>query len=392
VAYSRSSATPSGVTVPSVPGAGCTASPLLDWAATLARTGRGHRRGDVTDIDGYIGANEAAWRRLEDLTRRAARDVRRLTPDELDELVRLHLRVSSQLAAVRVRYRDAAVSARLSRLLAASSAVVHGTRARTLPALVEAVRTTFPAAVWHARRAIVVATVVFVAGFAATAIWLATSPAAYEAALPAAAREAYLDEDFEAYYSSEPGTAFAARVFTNNAGVGALAFGSGIAAGLPTVAVLLFNGVNVGVAAGLFHAAGEAGRFWGLILPHGLLELSAVFVAGGAGLQLGWALIAPGERTRRASLAEEGRRSVVIVLGLVVVFLVAGLLEGYVTPAPWPTGLRVGVGAAVWLAVVGYLVVYGHRAAQEGWSGAFGERRRGPLPERGHRPSDLSSR
>ncbi|MEX2504662.1 MAG: stage II sporulation protein M [Egicoccus sp.] len=293
---------------------------------------------------------------------------------------------------MRSRYGDAAVSARLSRLLAQSSSVVHGTRPRSLGAFVEAVRTTFPAAVWHARRAITVATLVFVAGFAATALWLANSPAAYEAAAPAADRQAYIEEDFEAYYSSEPGTAFAARVFTNNAGVGALAFGSGIAAGIPTLAVLLFNGVNVGVAAGLLHAAGQAGRFWGLILPHGLLELTAVFVAGGAGLQLGWALIVPGERTRRASLAEEGRRSVVIVLGLVLVFLVAGLLEGYVTPAPWPTGLRVGVGAAVWLAFLGYVVVYGRRAARAGWTGAFGERTAGPPAERAQRPSALSSR
>ncbi|HSK24538.1 MAG TPA: stage II sporulation protein M [Egicoccus sp.] len=336
--------------------------------------------------------NEGAWRRLEDLARRAARDVGSLSPDELDELVRLHLRVSSQLAAVRARYGDAALSGRLSRLLAASSSVVHGTRARTVAVMAEAIRTTFPAAVWHARRAIAVATAVFLAGFVTTAVWLANSPAAYEAALPAAEREAYVAEDFEAYYSSEPGTAFAARVFTNNAGVGALAFGSGIAAGLPTLAVLLFNGVNVGVAAGLFHAAGEAGRFWALILPHGLLELTAVFVAGGAGLQLGWALVAPGERTRRASLAEEGRRSVVIVLGLVAVFLVAGLLEGYVTPAPWPSSLRVGVGAAVWLGFVAYVVVRGRRAARDGWTGAFGERRAVGQPARRQRPSALSSR
>ncbi|MEX2501487.1 MAG: stage II sporulation protein M, partial [Trueperaceae bacterium] len=239
----------------------------------------------------------------------------------------------------------------------------------------DAVLVTFPAAVWHARRAIAVATLVFVAGFAATAIWLATSPAAYEAALPETARQAYLEEEFEAYYSSEPGTTFAARVFTNNAGVGAVAFGSGIAAGVPTLAILLFNGINVGIAAGLFHAAGEAARFWGLILPHGLLELTAVFVAGGAGLQLGLALLLPGDRPRSVSLAEEGRRSVVIVLGLVLVFLLAGLLEGYVTPAPWQTWVRVGTGTLVWSAFLVYVAVLGPRAARRGRTGAFGELR-----------------
>ncbi|MFA9428594.1 stage II sporulation protein M [Egicoccus sp. AB-alg2] len=320
--------------------------------------------------------------------RRAGGAPGRLSDAELDELVRLHLRVSSQLSTVRVRYRDPGLAAQLSGLVARSGAVVHGSRARSLGTFAEAVVVTFPAAVWHARRAILVATIVFVAGFAAVAVWLANSPAAFEAALPEAARQAYLEEEFEAYYSAEPGTTFAARVFTNNAAVGALAFGSGIAAGVPTLAILLFNGVNVGVAAGLFHAAGDAARFWGLILPHGLLELTAVFVAGGAGLQLGWTLVAPGDRTRREALAEEGRRSIVIVIGLVLVFLVAGLLEGYVTAAPWPTWARVGTGAAVWAAFLAYVGVLGMRAARAGRTGALGE----GAAAAGQRPRALVSR
>jgi uncharacterized membrane protein SpoIIM required for sporulation len=287
--------------------------------------------------------------------------------------VALHLRASSHLSTVRTVHGDPELAGHLSGLVARSSAVVHGTRPRTWSVVATAVTRTFPAAVWHARTAILVSTAVFVGAFALVAVWLATTPAAYEAALPADVREQYLARDFEAYYSSEPGTTFAARVFTNNAGVGALAFGTGIGLGIPTVLVLLLNGVNVGVAAGLFHAAGDAGRFWSLILPHGLLELTAVFIAGGAGLRLGWAIIAPGDRTRREALADEGRRSVVIVLGLVVVFAIAGALEGYVTPAPWPTWARVGVGALVWAVVCAYLVVLGRRAAAEGLTGALRE-------------------
>ena len=114
------------------------------------------------------------------------------------------------------------------------------------------------------------------------------------------------------------------------------------------VALLVSNGVNVGVAGGLFVAEGEGAKFFGLILPHGLLELTAVAVAAGAGLQMGWALLAPGDRTRAAALAEEGRRSVVLVLGTILAFVVAGLVEGFVTPAPIPTPLRVAVGVLAW--------------------------------------------
>src|SRR5436190_1888061 len=84
----------------------------------------------------------------------------------------------------------------------------------------------------------------------------------------------------------------------------------------------------IGAAAGVFIHANEAGQFFGLILPHGLLELSAIVFAGGAGLRIGWTVIAPGDRPRGTVLAEEGRRAVVIVLGLMLCFIVAGIIEG----------------------------------------------------------------
>ena len=294
--------------------------------------------------------------------------------DELAELVQLHLRTSSHLSTVRTLEADPDLAAHLSQLVARSSAVVHGSRPRTWRTVLVGLRDTFPAALWHARRPILASTVLFCATFLVMTIWLANSPAAVDAFFPdPEQRQQLLEEDFEAYYSAEPGTTFAARVFTNNAGVGILAFGAGILAGVPTVLVLVFNGVNVGLAGGLFHASGEAPHFWGLILPHGLLELTAVFIAGGAGLRLGWAVLVPGDRTRRAAVAEEGRRAVVIVVGLVAVFAVAGLLEGYVTPAPIPTSARVATGTVVWAAFLLYAVHFGRAAAARGLTGALGE-------------------
>jgi uncharacterized membrane protein SpoIIM required for sporulation len=337
--------------------------------------------GRATDVDRFIASHEDTWRRLDGLVRRAGRDPRSLTSAETDELVRLHLRTSSHLSTVRTHLGDAELAAYLSQLVARSNAIVHGARPRSWRSVLVAVRDTFPAAVWHARLPIAVSTAVFMATFLAMTLWLAASPAAVEAFFPDVdEREQLLEEDFEAYYSSEPGTTFAVRVFTNNAGVGILAFGAGIAAGVPTLLVLAFNGVNVGLAGGLFHASADASTFWTLILPHGLLELTAVFIAGGAGLRLGWAVVSPGDRTRRRALAEEGRRAVVIVIGLVAVFAVAGALEGYVTPAPWPASVRVGIGAAVWLAFIVYVVARGREAAGRGLTGALGEDPAPPRP------------
>lgn len=331
-------------------------------------------RGDATDVDRFIHTHQPTWDRLAELSRRGSRDARRLSSQDLQELVRLHLRTVNHLATVRSYGHDPDLTAELSMLVARSSALVHGTRPRSLRNVWAMLTVGFPAAVWHARTAIAIATAVFLIGAFAVGGWIAVSDHALQASAPEHIREAYVDHQFADYYSSEPAPTFAARVFTNNAGVGGLAWISGIVFGIPTLVLLLFNGVNVGVAGGLFHAAGDPGTFWGLILPHGLLELTAVFVAGGAGLRLGWAAIAPGDVSRRRALAIEGRRSVLIAVGLVLVFLISGLVEGFVTPAPWPTAVRVGIGVAVWLAFLLWIWGAGRQAAARGLTGAMGER------------------
>jgi len=123
------------------------------------------------------------------------------------------------------------------------------------------------------------------------------------------------------------------------------------------------------MSAGLFANAHKLPQFFGLVLPHGLLELSSVVVAGAAGLQLAWALIAPGDRSRAEALADEGRRSVVIVAGLILTFLVAGTIEGFVAGSSLPTAARVGIGVVVEAAFILYVVVLGRANAERGLTG-----------------------
>jgi uncharacterized membrane protein SpoIIM required for sporulation len=103
--------------------------------------------------------------------------------------------------------------------------------------------------------------------------------------------------------------------------------------------------------------------FFTYIAPHGFLELTSVFVGAGVGLRIGWAWIAPGpHRTRGQALAERARSGMLVALGLVLVLLVAGLLEAYVTPSPLPAPLRIGIGAVVWLGFLLYALVIGAAA------------------------------
>ena len=110
------------------------------------------------------------------------------------------------------------------------------------------------------------------------------------------------------------------------------------------VIALLQNVFVLASVGALLTSHGRADLFWGLILPHGLLELTAVFVAGGVGLKLFWSWIEPGGISRSKSLAIAGRNMGTVALGLVAVLLVSGIIEAFVTPSPLPTWARIAIG------------------------------------------------
>lgn len=144
--------------------------------------------------------------------------------------------------------------------------------------------------------------------------------------------------EYETYYSSHPAASFAAQVWTNNAKAAAMCLVFGAFLGLPVLGILWVNMENLAAGIGLMGGADRLDVFLGLILPHGLLELTAVFVAAGTGLRLGWTVIDPGLRTRREALAEQGRAALGMAMGLTVVLFVSGLIEGFVTPPACPPG------------------------------------------------------
>jgi uncharacterized membrane protein SpoIIM required for sporulation len=329
------------------------------------------------DIDRFIARNQPAWQRLDELSTRASRGLQRLAPAEVDELVETYQRVSSHLAHARVAYNDPALTGRLTRLVGRANGVIYASRSRPVQAISDFFAWRFPAAVWQSGRFVAVSAALLLVPAIVVAVWLATNDEALDAAAPEALREAYLNEDFESYYSSEPASQFATEVTVNNIQVAFIAFATGALLCVPAAALMVYNGANVGFAAGLFADAGQLGKFFGLILPHGLLELTAVAIAGGAGLRLGWAVIAPGDRTRAQALGREARKAVVIALGLVLAFVVAGIIEGFVTGRGVPTGLRVAIGVLVEVVFVGWIVVQGRAATQRGVTGEIGELDRG---------------
>jgi uncharacterized membrane protein SpoIIM required for sporulation len=178
--------------------------------------------------------------------------------------------------------------------------------------------------------------------------WAASDPAAAARFLPAEYRGVGDGARGDLGLAVGTQATLAGQILTNNIQVSFLAFAGGILAGVGTTLVLLFNGALLGGVAGLTVAAGRPGPFLSLVAPHGVLELSVIAVSGAAGLTVGWALVDPGRRSRRAALGQGARRGAEIVLGTMPWFVLAGLVEGFVTPTALPLAgaLAVGILAA----------------------------------------------
>lgn len=249
--------------------------------------------------------------------------------------------------------------------MADAAGVVYGTEARSRSAVLDFLRVQWPAALWEMRLQVAIAAVALVL----PALLIGGFVVRDARALPALGSEQelqqFVEQDFTDYYTDNPNPVFAALVGTNNIQVGLLAFGAGVLGGLPTLYVLAFNGLNVGVAGGIITAYGRPDIFWTSILPHGLLELSAIIASGAAGMRLGWALLAPGDRWRSEALAEEGQRAAVVMLGLLLAFTGAALVEGFVTPRDWPAWVEIGIGAVALAAFAVPVAVRGRAASAE---------------------------
>ena len=328
------------------------------------------------DLDAYVAAHRGEWARLEELLKRGSRP-RSLSGAEVDELVDLYQRVATHLSVVQSIGRDPALVGRLSSLVARARGVVAGGRRASWSDAARFLREDFPAICYRTRWWWLGATAAFMVVAFAYGTWIATSPEAQLAVAPPEVVKQLVEEDFEDYYSSAPAQDFAARVFTNNAYVAAQSILFGVLLGIPVLYVLFSNALNVGIAGGLMAANDRAGLFFGLILPHGLLELTAVFVACGLGLKLGWTVVDPGGRTRGRALAEEGRALVAGALGLALVLLVSGIIEAFVTPSPLPTWARLAIGVVAELLFLAYVFGPGRRAHQRGVTGDLSSDLRG---------------
>ena len=302
------------------------------------------------NLDRFGAARASDWKELEDLIGSAKGRLERLDPSRIRRLGALYRATSADLGLARRRFPGDPLTQRLEELVGGARLLVYDTTPRARSLLEFASRT-----YWRRVRerpvALLVAAALLFVPAALAAGWSLADPGAAGGLVPAELRDATEpgSRGTDLGLSAAEEAAFSSLVLTNNIQVTFMAFAAGIAFGLGTALVLVFNGLILGAVGGLTVSAGHGDYFVELVAAHGVLELSCIVVAGAAGLRLGWAIVDPGRMARVEALVNEARRSVEIVLGTAPWLVLAGLMEGFVSRG----GVAAGPVAVVGLALGG---------------------------------------
>ncbi|MCK2022179.1 stage II sporulation protein M [Microbacterium sp. kSW2-24] len=314
------------------------------------------------DADALTDARRAEWARLDELSRAS------LDGAAVDELIVRYRAASADLAELKTSVGDSPQGNYLSTILVRARMRLTGASDSVLTQAARFFARQFPAALYRLRWLTLAIAVVFLAIAIGTAAWIASDPALVATLGPPAALEQYADESFTGYYTENPAAVFMGMVWSNNAWLAMLCVIFGVT-GIYPVYMIVTNAMAIGKAGAIMAAYDKADIMVLYVLPHGMLEMTCLFVAAAGGLRLFWSWVAPGHRSRSESLAQEGRALATVSLGLVFAMFLAGLVEGFVTgwALPWP--LKIGIGAAALAVFLIYMLVVGGRAYRRGETG-----------------------
>lgn len=294
------------------------------------------------DINAFLHRRSPNWQRLEHLLAAIERrGLESLTPEEVRDFGRQYRMASSDLVSARARTANAEILQYLNDLVARAYAHVYRSRRFHLRDAWTFLRLDFPRLLRKNWRPVTLATVVSLLAAAFGWELNQADPSGAFYMLPPEMVKSI--PTMKAMWKGRSGhetsvellammPAISAFIMTHNIGVGVTAFAGGLLFGIASILALVQNGMMLGILGEAMTEPETAITFWSLILPHGIVELSAIFIMGAAGLMLGGAILAPGRRSRVDALIERGREAVYLCLGAAAMLVLAGVIEGFITP------------------------------------------------------------
>ena len=329
------------------------------------------------NINEFISERKEQWQRLESIKKKLRPGTfQRVTRQELWDLGRLYFAAVSDLSVLKsselARDPDNEIIDYLNNQVAGVHGIIYRTPRLTLAGLRDFAISGFPQtfrATWI--HTAIAAAVLIVAGITGLFLGL-NEPAFIELLVPDSiiAKVEKGNVWFNDLYTLAP--TYSSILMTHNISVTFLIFASGITFGVGTLYLLAMNGLNIGTIAALCINHNLALEFWSFVLPHGSLELSAIFIAGGAGLIIGHALIDPGPYKRSETLALRSRQAVKLLAGCVPLLVIAGFIEAFVSPSPLPATLKIIISAILFISLLSFLLLSG-RGSREQLCPRFGK-------------------
>lgn len=318
--------------------------------------------------DRFISQRKNAWQRLEDLLKLLDHaSLRRLGKEEVRELGRIYRRTASDLAIARAESRDPRLVNYLNSLVIRAHgriyrAEAHGGK-RIRRYFTHELPQTFRRT-W--RYTFVSFSVFFLFGLLSYTATKYDSEFSELVGVNPAFRELYIETKTHWWESlNKSNQEGASMIMTNNIQVTIYTFAFGATFGVGTLLYLAFNGANIASVLALTYKAGFGNDLLTFMVGHGVIELSCIFISGGAGLLIGSAMIMPGDLTRADALRVRGMEAVRLMIGVAMLLVVAGSIEGFVSPAPIDPRIKFSIAAITGLAMYGYLLFAGHEPAVE---------------------------
>lgn len=308
------------------------------------------------DIVRFRLRRQAAWQQLDRLIAAPRRTL--ASGEQFTALIRLYRQVSNDLSYATTFFPEQDVTRYLNQLVARAHHLVYPAGGIRIATILTFFTAMFPRAVRRLGLYIATSAAVMAGGGGLGYALTRLSPIAAYTLLPASFLALFNPSHAGAAKTATDTYAplVSSVIMTHNMVVALQVFVGGLTLGFYTAYNLWYNGVVIGVLAALFQQAGDAGHFWSLIVPHGVTELTAVSIAGGAGLLFAHRLVSPGRLGRRTALLKAGREAVLLMLGVVPMLIIAGTIEGFVTPSPLPLPAKYGVAVAT---ALGWLLYFG---------------------------------
>jgi uncharacterized membrane protein SpoIIM required for sporulation len=313
--------------------------------------------------DQFVQSRQSYWKDLTQLLDKAQAGSGRLSPAEINRLGSLYRSATSDLALAQRDFPSHRATAYLNQLVARGHAALYRSEPFSFKQLWHAVAVAFPNAFRSASSFMIVSALLLIIPGIMAGIGTAIEPTSARWLLPPEIQPRIDDIERQDLWINIPieERPFASSfIMRNNIQVAFLAFGGGMLAGLFTVWILIFNGLILGGILGLTYHYGVGLEMSSFVIGHGVIELSVIVIAGGTGLMLGWAILQPGLMRRRDALALAARKAVVLIMGCVPLLIIAGTIEGFISPAeniPWPA--KWGVGLITGIALYSYLLLAG---------------------------------